>query len=109
MNIFHSSNSMKANVKRNGRLFGFGTSPEADWKIILITTVLFTIATVSFSAYMFIEIHRGEFFQPDSQTSISTRPLDQELLEKVLAEHESREARLLEITANKEIIPDPSR
>src|SRR3990172_6650882 len=46
----------KLNWKINGRLFGFGTSSEADWKIIFISTMILAILVIVLSIFINIKM-----------------------------------------------------
>ncbi len=50
------------NFKFDGSPFGFGTSPQADWKIIFLGTAALSLIAIAFSTYMFIQIDKGEIF-----------------------------------------------
>lgn len=52
----------KSRWKINGRLFGFGDSPESDWKIIFISTIILAVLVVTLSVFMFIEIYQEGIF-----------------------------------------------
>jgi hypothetical protein len=57
------SHSKKWNWKVNGRLFGFGSSPDIDWKIILVTTIAFIILVVVSSIFLFVKVDKGSIFR----------------------------------------------
>ncbi len=48
--------------KREWRPFGWGTSPDADWKIILISTFLLIVLMSVWSFFKFIRINDGAVF-----------------------------------------------
>ncbi|PIP55799.1 MAG: hypothetical protein COX06_01340 [Candidatus Zambryskibacteria bacterium CG22_combo_CG10-13_8_21_14_all_42_17] len=52
----------KYNWKVQGKLFGFGVSPDSDWKIILISTIILIISVIAFSAFIFVKIDKEEIF-----------------------------------------------
>ena len=70
----------KSGWKVKGRLFGFGTSPEADWKIILISAMMLAVSAVVLSVFMFIKIDKGEIFVIEKSEEEREKALDTSLL-----------------------------
>lgn len=99
----------KITLTKNGKFLGIGSSPEADWMVILVTTVLFMIFAVAFSAYMFIKINKGEIFVIEKDTDDSSQTLDIALLRDVVRDYNKK---ALEFERFKEIgsldLVDPS-
>lgn len=73
-----------------GRLFGFGTSPESDWKVIFISSVVLTIAVIAGSVFMFIKIDKGEIFVSKGFSSQEENTLDIELLRETVSYYQNK-------------------
>lgn len=43
----------------DGHLFGFGLSPEADWKVIFVSTVTLIVIVSMLNIFMFLRVDRG--------------------------------------------------
>ncbi|MDP2720347.1 MAG: hypothetical protein Q8O75_00025, partial [bacterium] len=80
----------KWNWKVNGRLFGFGTSPETDWKIIFILTTIFAVFVVALSVFMFIKINRGEIFVVKRSVEQEEKVLDASLLRETVLYYQNK-------------------
>src|SRR3989344_5765629 len=86
----------KLNWKTNGKLFGFGTSPEADWKIIFISTVALALLVIIISAFIFIKIDKGE------------KTLDISLLKKTVSYYQGKAVEFERIKRASTPAVDPS-
>ncbi|MDO8569627.1 MAG: hypothetical protein Q7R89_02530 [bacterium] len=80
----------KLNWKVKGRLFGFGTSAEADWKIIFISTTILTILVVALSVFMFIKIYKGEIFVIERSAEQEKKVLDTSLLKETILYYQNK-------------------
>lgn len=94
----------KPNLKLNGSLFGFGTSPEADWKVIFVSSAVLAISFVIFSVYIFIKIDKGEIFVSKQTTEQEGQILDTALFKETISYYEAKalefkEMKKVEITA----------
>ena len=77
--------------KIEGKLFGFGTSPEADWKIIFTSTLILTVLAVGLSVYIFLKIDKGEIFVVEKQDEQSEKTLDVSLLQETVSYYKNKE------------------
>ena len=80
----------KLEWKTNGHLFGFGTSVEADWKIIFISTIVLAILAIVLSLYIFIKIDKGEIFVIEKTTEQSETTLDASLLKETVSYYKNK-------------------
>jgi hypothetical protein len=69
----------KSDKRSAGRFFSFGTSPAADWKIILITSAFLALLLTAFNVFIFIMIDKGEIFSgetmPQERATLDIREL----------------------------------
>ena len=79
----------KSGWKIRGRL-GFGTSPEADWKIILISTMVLTVLVVTLSVWIFIKVNQREFFTVEPPEEERGKTLDTLLLRKTVLYYQNK-------------------
>ena len=91
-----------------GHLFGFGVSPQADWKIIFISTLVLTLLALVLSGFIFIKIDKGEIFVVDRPLEQRGKTLDISLLKETISYYQGK-AREFERTKNL-VVPatDPS-
>lgn len=94
-------------LKKDGRILGFGTSPEADWKIIVYSTALLVLCMFAFNIYIFIKIDKGEIFTTERIVE-SNRTLDVQKLESVVSHYIEQEAEYENVKKSLNTTPDPS-
>ena len=98
----------KLNWKTDGRLFGFGTSPEADWKIIFISTVALALLVIIISAFIFIKIDKGEIFVVEQSDEQGEKTLDISLLKETVSYYEGKAVEFERIKRASTPAVDPS-
>ena len=98
----------KLNWKINGRLFGFGTSSEADWKIIFISTVVLAVLVIVLSVFIFIKINKGEIFVVKKSAEPEKKALNLSLLRETVSYYENKALEFERIKSVKIEAVDPS-
>ena len=94
--------------KVNGRLFGFGTSPEADWKIIFISTVVLVTMVIVLSIFVFIKIDKGEIFVIERLPDQGEKILNLSLLKETASYYQDKAAEFERIKNSTSPSADPS-
>ena len=98
----------KSGWKIRGKL-GFGTSPEADWKIILISTVVLTVLVVTLSVLIFIKVNERELFMVEQLEEEKGQTLDTLLLRKTVLYYQNKALEFDRIkNAGASTVADPS-
>ena len=99
----------KLNWKVEGRLFGFGTSAEADWKIIFISTTALLVCVIILSVFMFIKINKGGIFVVEKLVEQKEKTLDVSLLKETVLYYQNKalEFEKMKIATTTRVI-DPS-
>ncbi len=87
----------KSDLKFSGNLFGFGTSPEADWKVIFILSAILAVSFVGFSVYIFIKIDKGEIFLSENLSQQNDKVLDTNLLKESAAYYKNKAVEFAEL------------
>ncbi|MES2214063.1 MAG: hypothetical protein V4465_01560 [Patescibacteria group bacterium] len=95
-------------LHKNGRLFGFGTSPKADWKVIFIVFILLFILLTAVCVDLFIKVNKGEIFVVQRGVAAPVPTLNTALLDKTVMYYEDRAKTLEDIQANRDATVDPS-
>jgi len=95
-------------IHKNGRLFGFGVSPNADWKVLFAVFTILSILVLSFSTYLFVKIDHGTLFVETNQAPVVTPKLNAEQLTRTLEYYNERALNIQSIKLNPSTIPDPS-
>ena len=85
-----------------------GISPEHDWKILLMSTIVIIILMAVFCSYFYLLIDRGELFKVDSSKTSKEVKIDEKLLKIAVDDFKEREAMLAEIKRSGNVPPDPS-
>ncbi|MFZ2763798.1 MAG: hypothetical protein WAX80_02050 [Minisyncoccia bacterium] len=98
----------KVNWKVSGRLFGFGTSPEADWKIIFVSGLTFALLLIVLSIFMFIKIDKGEIFVVEKIEGENEKTLDIARLQETVSYYQNKAVEFERIKAAKVSAVDPS-
>ena len=69
----------KSDQRSARKLSGFGTSPAADWRIILIASSILALLFTAFNVFIFIMIDKGEIFAgetlPEEQVTLDISEL----------------------------------
>jgi hypothetical protein len=80
----------KLNWRISGRIFGFGTSPAADWKIIFVSTLLLAVSVIALSTFIFIKIDKGEIFVVEKSTEEKGKTLNIPLLKEIVTYYQGK-------------------
>lgn len=80
----------KLNRKIHGRLFGLGSNPETDWKIIFVSTLVLAVLVVVLSVFIFMKIDKGEIFVVEKSNEQGEKSLDTSLLKETVSYYENK-------------------
>ena len=80
-----------------------------DWKIILAVFALANAASIAFSAYLFLEIRRGEIFLVEPPASFRADTLDRALLSETLFHYSEQVRKHEALLTTPPTLADPSR
>jgi len=96
-------------LRKDGRLFGWGASPHADWKVIFVLTVLLVLCVTALNIYVFLEVKNTEKLMILETHVESREALDLDKLGKVVLYYQNKSAEFDRIrTGTSSIIVDPS-
>ncbi|MDO8589928.1 MAG: hypothetical protein Q7R69_01490 [bacterium] len=98
----------KSSRKAKGGLFTFGTSPEADWKIILISAMILAASVIALSVFIFIKVGKGEIFVADMPEVQKEKALDTALLKETVLYYQNKALELEKIKSTRIPTADPS-
>ena len=98
----------RLNLKKNGRFLGYGTSPEADWRIIFASTAILAVLIIGLSAFIFIKIDRGEIFVVKESAEQGDKTLDLSLLKETVSYYQNKALEFERIKRAKTSAADPS-
>jgi hypothetical protein len=96
----------KIHIHKNGRLFGFGVSPNADWKILFVSSTVLALIVAGLGTYFFVQVNRGEVVG-EKKSTLDDRAFDSTLLKTTVNYYRTRSAKLEEIKSLN-TPPDPS-
>jgi hypothetical protein len=102
------SSAKKFSLNIEGRLFGFGTSPEVDWKIIFMSAVVLGVLLIALSAYIFIKIDKAELFAIEQSADQSEKTLDTKALKEVVSYYQNKAIEFEKIKNSVTASTDPS-
>jgi hypothetical protein len=80
----------KFKLKREGSPFGWGASPDADWKVIFLSTLVLVIVVGGWSYLEFNRIIKGEIFVSKEVSEGGAPLFDLENLKKTAAYYEAK-------------------
>jgi|SRR3989338_7295529 len=98
----------KLSLKVDGRFLGFGTSPEADWKIIFISALLLAVLVIVLSVFIFIKIDKGEIFVVEKLVGEKKNTLDLNVLRETVSYYQNKALEFESIKNTKTPSVDPS-
>ena len=99
----------KLNWKIDGKIFGFGTSPEADWRIIFISAIILVVLVIAFSIFMFRQTNQTDIFTPDDLGVPEGQILDTSVLRETILYYQNKESEFGRIKNSALLVPaDPS-
>lgn len=101
------SSLKKSGWKVRGGL-GFGASPEADWKIILISTMILAVLVIALSVFVFIKVDKGEIFVVERSVDKEEKALDISLLRETVLYYQNKALEFERIKNSVTLIVDPS-
>ncbi|KND48498.1 MAG: hypothetical protein AB200_02095 [Parcubacteria bacterium C7867-005] len=99
---------LNLHLHKNGKLFGFGVSPNADWKAIFVGLILLTFLMAVLGVYMFVKISQGGIFMADKKEPEIQSTLDLITLKKTVRYYENRAKIFEEIKKTKDSTVDPT-
>jgi hypothetical protein len=96
----------KDEYKNRGRLFGWGSGGDADWRVLFIVFLILMLASVSYSSSSFIRVLSGSF---GSDISSSTEmPINKNLIKRTADAYRLKQANFEAVQSVIESTPDPS-
>jgi hypothetical protein len=78
--------------KSQGGLFGWGISPEADWKIIFVSTIVLVGLVTILNFFIFVKMNRGEIFVIEDNGEAEIATLDMEKIKTTASYYQDKEA-----------------
>jgi hypothetical protein len=76
--------------KSDGRPFGWGASPDGDWKTILVATFLLIALVSAWSFWTYLNVDKGEPFAAEEGTGEEKPLLDVAALKSVVEYYETK-------------------
>lgn len=80
----------KIGWKKDGRPFGWGASPDADWKTIFLSTIVLILLASAWSFYVFTQVGRGEVSVDEAVTGEQLVTFDIEELKSAVSYYEAK-------------------
>jgi len=100
--------TFKIHLHKNGKLFGWGVSPNADWKILFTVFSILIIGVFVLGIYIFLAIANGDIFLVDKALTTIDKKFDAESIKKTVIFYDARAKKLQEIKNSGNSISDPS-
>ena len=99
----------KLNWKIDGKIFGFGTSPEADWRIIFISTIILIASVITLGVFVFRQTNQTDIFMPGDLDVPEGQILDTSVLRETILYYQNKESEFGRIKNSALLVPaDPS-
>ena len=84
------------------------TNVKRDWGIMMSVFLLFVVASLIFSVYLFSQISRGEIFVVQFNNTEGVETIDKNLLQETISFFDNKEERFNELRDNTPSFVDPS-
>src|SRR3989344_8024737 len=81
----------KNDWKGKGSLIRFGSGPEADWKLIVISAITLVILVSALNVWMFVKINEGEAFEIEESAEETEATLDLKKLRATIEYYQNKE------------------
>ncbi|MDQ3089822.1 MAG: hypothetical protein M3Q24_01555 [bacterium] len=101
-------NLSKIGFSKKGKLLGWGTKPENDWKIMFIGFVMMIVIVFTLSAYYFIKVERGDVLVQDGVEVVEVNSFNLNRLRQLIKNYQERMVRFEQSKSNPDEILDPS-
>lgn len=90
---------------------GFNSRPKVyrHWEIVLIGFMVFSMAVLAFSVYLFLKVNTGDIFLVAQSQNVHIESIDRSRVQEVLRSLTARNALFTERKRAPIRIPDPSR
>lgn len=98
----------KLNMKKNGRLFGIGTSPEADWRFVFVSALIIAILVICLSVFIFMQVDKGEVFINERPDGGGGRTLNTSALRETVSYYQAKGEEFERLRISPEPSVDPS-
>lgn len=98
----------KFSLKIYRSLFGFGTNPETDWKIIFVSTVVLIVGVITLSVFVFIKSDKRESLVTNNNDVQSEAQLDTELLRETILYYQDKKVEFERLDGVVAPMTDPS-
>ena len=71
-------------------LFGLGTSPDADWKIIFVSTIILAILMIALNVFIFVKLDKQEVVVSNEANKEHQKVLDLSELREVILYYQNK-------------------
>jgi len=96
----------KDGYKNRGRLLGFGSGADADWRVIFSLFLILMVLSAIYCGAFFLKVMGGGFGSESKDEGES--PIDKNLLHKVAEFYKDKKATIESLKTTKDTAPDPS-
>lgn len=100
--------SLKKLFTRKPKISGGMYDAKRDWKIMLFSFAVLSLALACVSGYLFYKINNGEVFLVEQKENGSVEAVNKKNLDETVDRFEAKKAKLLELEQNMTVVPDPS-
>ncbi len=97
----------KLNFTKGRRYFAFGSSPEADWRIILLSFILLCFITIGLCTYFFYKINLSDI-NPESSPTVTAPAFNINKLRQTISHYKEKEMEFERVRSTPETVVDPS-
>ncbi len=101
----------KLKWKKDGRTFGWGASPDGDWKIILLTAIIFAIFVSGWDLFTYFKVKSGELSHGEETAGPELPTLNRANLKQAVEYYQNKAREFEKIkngTSTTTAVSDPS-
>jgi hypothetical protein len=99
----------KLKMKSGDRSFSWGISPDTDWKIIFISTIILIVLVSAWNFLTYLKVDSGMYLLEEGTGEATLPTLNLESLKNTVEYYETKSLRFEKIKAGENTtVPDPS-
>lgn len=98
----------KIEWKHDGRTFGWGASPDADWKVIFLATFFLIVVVAAWDVFTYFKVKSGDLSASDVSGETELPKLNSDSLKNILEYYADKADELEKIKAGTSSTMNPS-
>lgn len=85
-----------------------GIKPTKDWNIVIFSSLIVLLITGGIAFYFYVQVEKGTFFGATETEDLAEVKINNNILNKLIADINKRERNLVDIETGRKSPPNPS-